>query len=603
MKAPRLAAVLLSLSLILLGWAIVVSVTGGVRVELGPIRVSSRHVLNPLLIAAMLGGMGLVLTRGGRDDVLAASYRSLEWSAPVLAGAVALLILCVGIARGSFVAGGSDSYGYVSQAERWRSGELAEPVPLPEIPASLLAVMARAPLGYAATADRLAIVPVYAPGLPLLMAVFRSVGGEPALFALVPLLGAVLVWLTYAIGARLADRGTGLVACLLLATAPAFVFHVLQPLSDVPAATFWMLAFLLTLRQGRLSALWSGVAASMALVVRPNLVLLAGVLALCHVLRAFDSSGRDEEPNGLASRQARGGFVPVASFLLGLVPGCVLIGWTNWSWFGAPWRSGYGRFEDLYSLGNASVNFLRYPQWIIDTQTPFVLLAFLAPFVWKSRMPSRRCHSPLFALGFATVVWLSYLFYAPFDSWTYLRFLLPALPLLFILSTGVVFHGAERLPRLIAVPLVIGVFAFIVGTDWRKLEDLRVLAVAEGEAKYPILGRYVASTLPQRAVIVGLQHSGSLRHYAHRMTIRWDFIDPASLDSVIDALRREHLEPFFVLEDWEEEEFRGRFGQSSSLGRLDWPPRADWRSRVRVYDPADRARMEEGVAVVTERIP
>jgi hypothetical protein len=86
------------------------------------------------------------------------------------------------------------------------------------------------------------------------------------------------------------------------------------------------------------------------------------------------------------------------------------------------------------------------------------------------------------------------------------------------------------------------------------------------------------------------------------MTIRWDFIEPASLDQLLDALQREHLEPYFVLEDWEEEQFRGRFGASSASGRLDWPPRADWRSRVRVYDPADRVRIEQGVEVATERI-
>jgi hypothetical protein len=54
-----------------------------------------------------------------------------------------------------------------------------------------------------------------------------------------------------------------------------------------------------------------------------------------------------------------------------------------------------------------------------------------------------------------------------------------------------------------------------------------------------------------------------------------------------------------VVERWEEAGFRARFAAHSPLGALDWPPRLDVDGRVRVYDPADRARHLAGGRVET----
>ena len=101
--------------------------------------------------------------------------------------------------------------------------------------------------------------------------------------------------------------------------------------------------------------------------------------------------------------------------------------------YGSPFRFGYEPVDVLYQLANAGPNLDRYPRWLLETQTPFILLALVAPFF----AGARRQRSPLFAvdrvvllLSVAAVVWLSYLFYLPFgrDEWTYLRFLLARLP-------------------------------------------------------------------------------------------------------------------------------------------------------------------------------
>jgi hypothetical protein len=100
------------------------------------------------------------------------------------------------------VASGADPYGYMSEADLWRSGTLhvSQPfvrdLPWPEAPETA------SPLGYrpAAGAELDAIVPVYSPGLPMLMAVAKSIGGQAAAFAVVPLFAGLLVLATFGIG-------------------------------------------------------------------------------------------------------------------------------------------------------------------------------------------------------------------------------------------------------------------------------------------------------------------------------------------------------------------------------------------------------------------
>src|SRR3981189_3633549 len=90
-----------------------------------------------------------------------------------VAGVLAVAVVCAGVRWGAMVAGGADSYGYVSQAGLWQPGRLTgqqdvvRPSPWP------LAAATWAPLGYRPSPNqRDAIVPLYPPGLPLVMAFF-----------------------------------------------------------------------------------------------------------------------------------------------------------------------------------------------------------------------------------------------------------------------------------------------------------------------------------------------------------------------------------------------------------------------------------------------
>ena len=159
--------------------------------------------------------------------------------------ALALLlagVVAAGVHWGTFVAGGSDSFCYAHQAERWASGRLqvVEPLaleaPWPEPP------LAFAPAGHVPSPTvHGALVPICPAGLSLAMAPFRWLGGRDAIFLVVPLFGALLIGATFVAGARYGAR-VGLAAAAIVACSPVFLYQLVQPMSDVPAAALWMAA-------------------------------------------------------------------------------------------------------------------------------------------------------------------------------------------------------------------------------------------------------------------------------------------------------------------------------------------------------------------------
>jgi hypothetical protein len=165
---------------------------------------------------------------------------------------------------------------YVSQAALWAEGRLSAPDPLAMV-ASIVGPAA-APLGYQMGTAAGSIVPVYPAGLPVLMAIAIRVGGPSAAYLVVPLLGGFAVWLTYLLGVRIADARAGVVAAVLVAFTPIFMFQSLEPMSDVPATAWWLLAWVLVLSPGGAAAFGAGLSVSAALLTRPNLVPLAALL-------------------------------------------------------------------------------------------------------------------------------------------------------------------------------------------------------------------------------------------------------------------------------------------------------------------------------------
>ena len=197
------------------------------------------------------------------------------------------MLFVVAIAWGTFAAGGSDSSCYLNQARLFRSGTTHIDQPLIALAPWPRAEWTFTPAGHIPSAvSRTFIVPICPPGLPLLMA---GVGLIPrGEFLVVPLCGALAVWLTFVLGRRLDSARTGAAAAVLLACSPSVLFQVVQPMTDVPAMAWWLLAAVLAIgpalspveesREDASRPFAAGLAASMAVLTRPNLLPLALVL-------------------------------------------------------------------------------------------------------------------------------------------------------------------------------------------------------------------------------------------------------------------------------------------------------------------------------------
>ena len=571
----RLMQATLAVSLLAGGWAIAVWMTGGVVFHIGHVQVSSRRILNPALFMLLSGSAAFFLATS--------QQRRREWPAlaarVVVAGAV-MAVVAFGLAKGLFVAAASDAYGYVSQADLWARGDLIVHQPWAREMTWPNAASSLAPLGYRPhrpATHGTDIVPIYSPGVPMLMAAFKIIGGSRAVYYVVPLIGGLAVWITWLIGRRFGGPFVGAAAAVLLATNPTFLFEVTAPASDVAATAWWSLAILALMFPPRAAAFGAGAATGLAILTRPNVAPLALALAApdaWQMIRAPSPDGR---------RAAR---VRLLWFAVGAVPACAMIGFLNRELYGSALSSGYGSLGDLYGWPHLWANLARYPRWLIDTQTPVVILAVLAPWVLtrsaESRLPLTPRATATWWLGCLLAIFSLYVFYLPFDDWWYLRFLMPMFPVLFVLTSAVVLRVAGG--RTLVATAVVAVLAW---HGWDLALDRGAARVWEAEQRYLEAGTFVARTLPDRAALVTVQHSGSARFYSGRITVRYDFIGPNDLDRVVDDLRRLGYQPYFLLDEAEEAAFRNRFGAASPLAALDWLPEATFdRGTVRLYDPA-----------------
>ena len=176
--------------------------------------------------------------------------------------------------------------------------------------------------------------------------------------------------MTSALGTAVHGRLTGLMAALLLAASPSFMTELMAPASDVAATAWWTVALALTVRGGSLGALGAGAAVSAAVMTRPNLVPIARGAGGFWIWRHGPWSRREDRPVVL----------PLALFAGAAVPGCLAVAAINQYLYGSPVRFGYEPVDVLYQLANAGPNLDRYPRWLVQTQTPFILLALAAPF-------------------------------------------------------------------------------------------------------------------------------------------------------------------------------------------------------------------------------
>jgi hypothetical protein len=548
--------------------------TGGIYFKVFGHVVSSSDTRRPFWAAAACGAVVLWLRdRGGAIPTWDLIPRCSRW----IAAAAAVTCVVVAVQFGAFVAGGADSYGYVSEADLWATGRLVMPDGLAGLPPWL--GRATAPVGYRPALKPGAIVPIYSPGFPLAMALAQRVAGSWSGYYVVPLLGGLAVWLTYTLAERSFGAATAVMACVLFAASPLFLFHTLEVMSDVPVTAWWLAAWVFGVQAGRWMAFAAGLAAAAAILTRPNIVVLAAVLTLVVA--------------GSRPRVRR-----VLLFTAPVVAACVAIALFNRVLYGSPLESGYGPLGYLFQTDRITRNLQRYFTWLVDLHTPVILLALAAPVVH----PTRR---GAWMLIFSAILLACYLPYFAFDTWPFLRFLLPAIPLLFILASLVIVRAIEQVPVSLRTVCLIGVC--VAGCLWYgfKSERLGLFAAERAEDRYQVVGEYLGRALPANAVVITVIQSGSIRWYGNRATLRWDFIPDGRFDEAIGVLSAQGYEPYLLIEDHEEATFREHFATSNIFGRIDWPPAIEYQGppRVRVYGLADRARHISGEHILPRVIP
>jgi hypothetical protein len=482
------------------------------------------------------------------------------------------------IEYGAFVAGGSDAYGYLSQAYGWARGELPRAYPIPLTLPFASSDWLQTPLGYWPGAAPHTIVPSYAPGLPLLMAIGIRLADPIGPYLIVPLSAGVFVWVTFLLGRRMAGPVAGIAAALLAATSPVALFMALWPLSDVPSAAIWTGAAAAAIGRTRRDTIVSGLCAALGILVRPNLAPLA-ILPLIFRLKAEGTRWTD-------------GLIYCAL----CAPAAIAIAWLNTFWYGSPFLSGYGDPHVFYSLDHVWPNLQRYPVWLWQSQSAWIAVAGASLIALARRSPAR---APIaFAWTMSILTLLLYLPYSQYDLWWYLRFMLPGMGALFALIAVGLLTIARGVPRPWGHAIACAVFALIV---WHAVAFARAEQMwgpfKASEHKYADVGAFIARRLPDNAVVFAMQHSGSIRYYGGRHTLRYDLMDGATASRAPAALEHMGRHPYLAIEDAETPDVKKVFGLAPDRP-LPWPYVArSNRFGVSIFDLSARPSGEAPVPI------
>ena len=536
-----LRRLLFSLGAVCLAWSVVLALTGGFYLEYSFFRVSSRKALPPAAIGALCWVLAFASWEPAqRRERLVAWLGWLNrvgqfWSHQRARRILVLLVLLAsGLATVRFGA------------------------------------RLTSPLGQRPSSKGNSRLPTYSPGLPIAMAVVARVFGPDAVFWVVPALGLVTLWATFSLGTLVTGPAVGIGAMLLLAASPAFLFLLFEaPMSDIPVTAWWTLALLFIVRGRTRDPMWSGLCAAAALATRPNLApLLLAVLAAAWL-----------GAHGRRAALRRG-----ATAVLFTTPAFIGICALNKLWYGGWLTSGYGTAGELFTFSNWAPNLQRYATWLIASQTPLILLSCLALLTAErrnSKISQRRLLACLTLAIFITVG--TYVFYAVFDDWWYLRFLLPAFPSLLVLTAHVLWYTLERFVARFAALAFAVMIAITCAFTLSFAAAHHVFSSREGSEHYEWVGRTVAAQLPSNAVVLAMQYSGSVSYYSDRSIVRYDFVEPQALPRLLAELEAQGYVLYAALHQSDEQPFRDRFGIGPTDAHISLEPVASHRCCSRVY--------------------
>lgn len=432
--------------------------------------------------------------------------------------------------------GGADSYGYASASQLLAQGRLIDAAPIAEWLSAANRLAVASPLGWAPAPDGSGIAPTYPLGVSLVMAAFSVIGGPGAIFFVAPAMGLITLFCVYRLAREWYDADTALLATALVAWNPLVIAYSKQPMSDV-AATMWIvLALWLAARSSATTGFFAGIAAGFAVITRPAL-LIGGALLPVMAMKG--------------ETRLRRLTISAAGFAIAIVVQMAI----QQQLFGSPFATGYGSASNLFSIGYLDDNLSIVGRHGWTVLGPLLIVGAIVGAIGSRPEPRWKLSAP-----FAGVT-LPYLFYLPFDHWETLRFLLPGLVPLTILAADGLMHVA-RMPRKapVAAAVIAVMMAIVVLRSESLLRRSSVWDVSALEARYPLAGEWINVNTPLDSVVLANQHSGSLRWYGKRPTLRWDFLAPDQLVTSVRELQARGATVYVALEGDEVAMFDQRFG-------------------------------------------
>jgi hypothetical protein len=347
-------------------------------------------------------------------------------------------------------------------------------------------------------------------------------------------------------------------------------------MSDLPVTSAWVVAWLLVYSRRPSSSFGAGLAAAVAILIRPNLAPLAMLLPAWIAVKAWRERGAD--------RRRR--VWQIVAFFAGLAPGVIVLALVNQSLFGSPLQSGYGNASGLFSWSNVWPNVKNYFTWFVQVSTPLPLAGFIAFFIPRAaQWPERTDLDYLRAVGaFVLLLVAQYLLYGVFESWWVLRFLLPGLPFVML--------GFVRVVRRVTGPSQIGSLAtaalvlLLMFSGVRVATAERAFELRPLENRYVTLARLVRDETPPDSIVFAGQHSGAIRYYGGRMTLNYWWMDRAWLDRAVAWLSEHGVRVFVLLDEEEVPHFKEFFSGAERLALLQSPPVLAFRgaSTARLFD-------------------
>ena len=548
-----IARVLDAVVILLAAALLLIAATGGIDFDLGSLRVRLHDWVRPLAIfvIAIAARAALGTTRAKR-----------ALGAVAARGMLALLIATAGVYANYHVrvAGGLDSYGYVSAAHLLAAGRLSEAQPLADVLPFDNPMSAAAPLGHVSSADGRTSVPRFPLGLPGVMAIFTVFGSSGPFFVPLVMAYAAIV-LAYLLGRDPAPAGAighapGLFAAALVAVDPLFAAYAIQPMSDVPA-TAWLLASVwVATKRGRvdtrplLESAMAGVCGGMAILTRP--ALLPAVIVLVLV-----TAGRKR------SLLFMFGGTVAAFVALQLA--------LNVALYGDLGASGYGSPSHMFEVSPSRLvaNLSNFGKWLTYSHTALFWL------LWPGALfVLRREESAWHISAVAAAAVVPYLLYLVFDDWESSRFLLPSIALIVILAARALsrlsyLSHLSHLSHLLMFALALACAA----TSHTFLEREGIYRLPTLEAKYALAGEWFKANTSERVVVLAGLHSGTIRLYGERATIRWDQIPEQALTATLRALMEAGYEPYLALDlpsepPLFEERFKGQPLHTEQIARV-----------------------------------